>query len=568
MLFFVTPAGIPLTSSCSQRASSAARWRPVAIVVIAMAVVGTLVINGALGDVEVENPVVTSIAPALEAREPRSRSRSCRLRCSAWRRSSFDGGGASAGTAAARWLVAVAVLAVALLVGAIASACSGLHRVGDLLGGVHPHADHGIPVSAGIALLRHHVHGIEVGVPLDRVRRLAALITSMYAVVVAGAGTLVGRRSERSNVLLAVAATVAAAIIVHPARQRAQRFADRIIYGDRASLFELVSTFSERLGTASYDDALPQMARLVADGIGADEVRVWPGPAPSSVPHRAGRPRSPALRLPRCGSSMTNRLPRTSGVPGALPRDPAGCDHGEDAAPGADDTSDRASARGSGVSSGARRPQRLPRRGAAGVTRTIGDIARRGAAATRARSARRSATAAGHPLHGPAPRSLESGCERGRRALVVTETAEGELARSLAELRELARGIHPAILTQNGLGAALRSLAERSPVPVELRCVPDGRFADPVEATTYFLVSEALANVAKHAGASHASVAVRRGGDRLEIEVSDDGSGGASIEGGTGLRGLADRVAAVGGRMDLRSVPGAGTTVLAEIPCE
>ena len=87
------------------------------------------------------------------------------------------------------------------------------------------------------------------------------------------------------------------------------------------------------------------------------------------------------------------------------------------------------------------------------------------------------------------------------------ETAEGELARSLAELRELARGIHPAILTQNGLGAALRSLAERSPVPVELRCVPDGRFADPVEATTYFLVSEALANVAKHAGASHASVA-------------------------------------------------------------
>jgi signal transduction histidine kinase len=89
----------------------------------------------------------------------------------------------------------------------------------------------------------------------------------------------------------------------------------------------------------------------------------------------------------------------------------------------------------------------------------------------------------------------------------------------------------------------------------------------PIEATTYFLVSEALANVAKHAGASHASVDVRRGVDRLEIEVSDDGSGGASIEGGTGLRGLADRVAAVGGRMDLRSAPGAGTTVLAEIPC-
>jgi signal transduction histidine kinase len=104
------------------------------------------------------------------------------------------------------------------------------------------------------------------------------------------------------------------------------------------------------------------------------------------------------------------------------------------------------------------------------------------------------------------------------------DTAEQELARSLAELRELTRGIHPAILTQNGLGAALRSLAERSAVPVELRSAPEGRFSPEVEATAYFIVSEALANVAKHAEASRAWVAVDDGGDRLAIEVRDDGA--------------------------------------------
>jgi signal transduction histidine kinase len=147
------------------------------------------------------------------------------------------------------------------------------------------------------------------------------------------------------------------------------------------------------------------------------------------------------------------------------------------------------------------------------------------------------------------------------------DAAEQELARSLAELRDLARGIHPAILTQNGLAAALRSLAERSAVAVELRSVPEGRFSPAVEATVYFLVSEALANVAKHAEATRARVSVDRGGDRLGVEVTDDGVGGAAMNGGSGLRGLADRVEAVGGRIDVQSRSGSGTVVRAEIPC-
>jgi signal transduction histidine kinase len=145
--------------------------------------------------------------------------------------------------------------------------------------------------------------------------------------------------------------------------------------------------------------------------------------------------------------------------------------------------------------------------------------------------------------------------------------AEQELAQSLAELRELARGIHPAILTQNGVGAALRSLAERSPVLVRLRSVPDGRYSTEVEATAYFIVSEALVNVAKHAEATCAWVSVAEDGGRLTVEVRDDGVGGAAMNGGSGLRGLADRVEAVGGWIDVRSQPGAGSTVLAEIPC-
>jgi signal transduction histidine kinase len=147
------------------------------------------------------------------------------------------------------------------------------------------------------------------------------------------------------------------------------------------------------------------------------------------------------------------------------------------------------------------------------------------------------------------------------------QTAEQELARSLAELRELARGIHPAILTQNGVGAAVRSLADRFSIPVELGTLTDGRFTPSVEATAYFVVSEALANVAKHAGASRVWIGVVDTGGRLAIDVRDDGVGGATLRNGSGLRGLADRVEAVGGWIDVRGEPGDGSTVHAEIPC-
>ena len=147
------------------------------------------------------------------------------------------------------------------------------------------------------------------------------------------------------------------------------------------------------------------------------------------------------------------------------------------------------------------------------------------------------------------------------------EEADDRLKRALAEIRELARGIHPAVLSRSGLGAALRSLAERSPVPVEIHEPPAERFPASVEATAYFIVSEALANVSKHARASRASVSVTRTGSALRVEIEDDGVGGADPQAGSGLLGLQDRVSAVGGWLTVESPAGGGTVVRAEIPC-
>jgi signal transduction histidine kinase len=144
--------------------------------------------------------------------------------------------------------------------------------------------------------------------------------------------------------------------------------------------------------------------------------------------------------------------------------------------------------------------------------------------------------------------------------------AQEELAHALEELRELARGIHPAVLSDRGLAAALEALAGRSPVPVHVTSLPPGRLPPPVEAAAYFVVAEALTNVAKYADASEARVHVSRSNGHAVVEVADDGVGGADPGRGSGLRGLADRVSALDGRLAVESPPGAGTVLRAVIP--
>jgi PAS domain S-box-containing protein len=150
-------------------------------------------------------------------------------------------------------------------------------------------------------------------------------------------------------------------------------------------------------------------------------------------------------------------------------------------------------------------------------------------------------------------------------AATILDSAREELAHALEELRELARGIHPAVLTDRGLAPAVDALVARAPIPVEVDVQP-GRLPPAVEAASYYVVAEALTNVAKYSNASGASVEVTREDGRVVVQITDDGTGGADPARGSGLRGLADRVAALDGVLSVESAVGRGTRVRAEIP--
>jgi signal transduction histidine kinase len=151
-------------------------------------------------------------------------------------------------------------------------------------------------------------------------------------------------------------------------------------------------------------------------------------------------------------------------------------------------------------------------------------------------------------------------------AATLLSAAGDELLLALDELRELARGLHPAILTDRGLQAALESLADRAPFPVEIEGVPSERLDEALEAALYYVAAESLTNAAKHAQASAARIVVSATDQLAALEVYDDGRGGANLSAGSGLRGLADRVEALGGRLDVRSAVAGGTAVRAKLP--
>ncbi|WP_192582891.1 sensor histidine kinase [Streptomyces albicerus] len=162
---------------------------------------------------------------------------------------------------------------------------------------------------------------------------------------------------------------------------------------------------------------------------------------------------------------------------------------------------------------------------------------------------------------------LEASLDGDPAARTRLSQARDEIATSLAELRDVARGLHPAVLSAHGLDVALESLAARASVPVRLTVRLDGRLAEAVEVAAYYVVSESLANIGKHARATAATVSVAQADGQIVVEVRDNGRGGADTEGGSGLRGLADRVEALDGRLRVWTSSGSGTRVKAELPC-
>ena len=169
--------------------------------------------------------------------------------------------------------------------------------------------------------------------------------------------------------------------------------------------------------------------------------------------------------------------------------------------------------------------------------------------------------------------AMELGRARGKldddpeAARLLVERAHDESKRAMAELRDLVRGVHPSVLADRGLAAAVSGIAARSPIPVAVRVEVEPRPGRAAEAAAYFVVAEALANVGRHSGATHADVEVLREHDRLSVVIADDGRGGASAGPGGGLSGLAQRVEALDGHFGVLSTPGEGTTVWAELPC-
>jgi len=442
-----------------------------------------------------------------------------------------------------------------------------------------------VPVAAGAAIVKYRLYDIDLVINKTLVvGSMAAIITAGYVAVVVGVGSLVGV-SASSNLVLSLGATAIVAVAFEPAHRRVQRWADRLVYGHRPTPYEALARLSTQLSLGGQRaDLLAGLASTVADGVGASEVTLWVGSgdelvAVASWPPRAGQ--DSRLTLPanlaslgHGGRTYVRTIVHQGALRGAVTLTKA---PGEELTASEDrlirDLVAQAGLVLDNVGLGAELQDRLHQisvqaaelRAAAKRIVAAQDEARRRIERDLHDGAQQRLVTLALSLQGVSNRATSAGDDD---LAARVEEARHQLTRALAELREMARGIHPAILTEEGLEAALGYLAERSPVPVQVRVCLDRRLTQEVEATAYFVVSEALTNATKHSGASSIVIGGSLDGGRLWIEVSDNGRGGADGNRGSGLQGLADRVATLDGRLTVHSPAGGGTRLRAEIPCE
>jgi signal transduction histidine kinase len=431
-----------------------------------------------------------------------------------------------------------------------------------------------IPIAIGVCVLRYRL--LEIDLVINRALLFGALaifISVIYIAIVVGVGALAGSRADP---VLSAAAAALVALAFQPARRRAQRFADRLVYGKRASPYEVLSEFSERLGKAyASDDLLSRMARALAEGTSAARADVWIRIGDQLRPEATWpRVEEPLPPMPVAGNedgsaspmSMLEPIHHDGELLGALSiRKKAG----EAITPTEERlVRDLAAQAGLVMRNVALTQQLMEKIDQLRASRqrlvTAQDAERRKLERNLHDGAQQQIVALAVKL-----RLLEQLVERdAAKARSIAADLQGDIGMALEELRDLARGIFPPLLADQGLVAALESQAQRSVVPVAIEADGIGRYPRDAEAAVYFSCLESLQNVAKYARASRATLRLWDGDGALKFEVIDDGVGFDTdrTSYGTGLQGMIDRLAAVGGELHVRSVPGTGTTVTGGIP--
>ena len=418
-----------------------------------------------------------------------------------------------------------------------------------------------------IAVLRYRLYEIDVVIGRTVVFAvLAAFITAVYIALVVGVGTIVGNR--RSPLLSALAAAIVA-VAFQPARQAARRVANRVVYGKRATPYEVLSGFTERAAEAySSEDVLPRLVRVLAEGMGVDEARVWLSVGHELRPAAAWPVDGTIRAIPLAGRGEMPSFPDSEH---AFPVRHAGELLGAiSVVPATNDPLG---------------PER--ERLAADVAAQTALVLRNVRLIEELRESRRRIVAAQDARAKALERNLHDGAQQQLVALAVKQRLaeslvdrdpakakamladiQTETQDALETLRDLARGIYPPLLADQGLGAALTSQARRAAMPVEVSSDGVGRHSPEVEAAVYFCCLEALQNVAKYAAATQAWIRLAEDAGMLRFEVCDDGAGfDPSVTSfGTGLQGMTDRLDAIGGAVRVESAPGDGTTVSGTIP--
>jgi len=458
-----------------------------------------------------------------------------------------------------KWFATAAVLVVAAMIPAIVTnsvVATVLQNLAFL----------GLYAAVGIAVLKYRLYEIDVVISKAVLYgTLAAFITAVYVGLVAGVGTLVG--NQRSPLLSALAATVVA-VAFQPVRQRAGRLANRVVYGKRATPYQVLSDFARRIGGAyASEDVLPQMAQIVAAGTGAERVVVWLRVAGELQPEASSDGGPPPAPLPLEGQAMPSLPGADVGVPVIHQGELLGAisirmPRGEPLRPAGEQlVADVASQAGLALSN-------------AGLVEDL-------------RASRQRLVAAQDEERRRLERNLHDGAQQDLVALAIklrlagaaadedpaqAKEIIGELqadaAAALENLRDLARGIYPPLLADLGLVAALNAQARKSPVPVAVEADGVGRLPQDTEAAVYFCCLEALQNMAKYARATQARIRLQAEDGTLCFTVSDDGAGydARRTAMGSGQRNMADRLAALDGRLEVRSAPGQGTVVTACLP--